>query len=254
MKGQDELLAVIKRVAAGEYSDDILQLTRPEYPEEIRELAEAVGLMMVGIEAREYNRELLLEKLKGNVLKTVLGMANALSARDVYSRGHAERVAGYGERLARHIGMNDEEIEHIRIGGVLHDIGKIGFSDRLLANQDTKPDADMLEEIRTHPVWGMEILQGLDFLGPVLEFVHSHHERMDGKGYPRGIPAGELPEGARILAVADCFDAITTNRSYQKGQSAESAFIILRKLAGDHLDPQLVEAFIEEVGKNGMES
>lgn len=253
MKGQEELLAMIKRIAAGEYSEDILQLTRPEYPQEIREMAEAVGMMMVSIEAREYNLELLLEKLKDNALKTVLGMANALSARDVYTKGHAERVSRYAERLAIRLGRSEEEVEHLRVGGMLHDIGKIGFSDRLLANQDTRPDPDMLEEIKAHPVWGMEILQGLDFLGPVLEYVHAHHERMDGKGYPRGIPAGELPEGARILAVADCFDAITTNRTYQQGQSAEAAFVILRKLAGDHLDPELVEAFIDEVDSGGME-
>lgn len=254
MKGQEELLAIIKRIAAGEYSGEIMQLTRPEYPTEIRELAEAVGMMMVGIEAREFNLELLLETLKENALKTVLSMANALSARDVYTKGHAERVSRYSERLARHLGLSEDEAEHIRISGMLHDIGKIGFSDRLLANQDTRPDPEMLEEIRAHPVWGMEILQGLDFLGPVLELVHAHHECMDGKGYPRGIPAGELPAGARILAVADCFDAITTNRSYQQGQSAETAFGVLRKLAGDHLDPELVEAFIDEVEQNGMES
>lgn len=253
MKGKQELLACIKRIAAGEYSDDILQLTKPEYPQEIREMAEAVGLMMVRIEAREYSLELLLEKLKDNALKTVLGLANALSARDIYTKGHAERVSRYAERLARRVGLDEEEVEHVRIGGMLHDIGKIGFSDRLLSNQDTRPDPDMLVEIKNHPTWGMQILQELDFLGPALEFVHSHHERMDGKGYPRGVPAGELPEGARILAVADCFDAITTNRCYQQGQSAEAAFAILRKLAGDHLDPELVEAFVDEVDTGGME-
>lgn len=254
MKGKEELLGIIKRIAAGEYSGDILRLTRPEYPEEIREMAEAVGMMMVGIEAREYNLSLLVEQLKDNALKTVMGMANALSARDEYTKGHAERVSRYAERLARRLGMGDDEVEHIRIGGMLHDIGKIGFSDRLLTNQDTRPDPEMLAEIRTHPTWGMQILQGLDFLGPALEFVHAHHERMDGKGYPRGIPAGELPRGARILAVADCFDAITTTRCYQQGRSAEVAFDILRQLAGDHLDPDLVGIFIDEIGTGGMEA
>lgn len=252
MKGQRELLDLIKRIAVGEYSDEIMQLTRPEYPQETRELAEAVGMMMVAIETREYNLELLLDKLRSNALKTVLGMANALSARDEYSKGHVERVAHYAQRLARRIGLPEDEVEQIRIGGMLHDIGKIGFSDRLLANQDTTPDAAMLEEIRNHPTWGMEILQSLDFLGPTLELVHSHHERMDGKGYPRGIPAGELPVGVRVLAVADCFDAITTNRTYQEGKPMQAGFDILRKLAGDHLDPELVEAFIEEITQNGM--
>ncbi len=253
MKGQDQLLDIIKRIAAGEYSDEIFQLTQADYPQPIRETAEAVGMMMVSIESREYNLELLFRELKENVLKTVLGMANALSARDVYTKGHAERVSRYGERLARRLKLDDEETEHIRIGGMLHDIGKIGFSDRLLSNQDTRPDPEMLAEIRTHPIWGMEILEGLDFLKPVLEFVHSHHERMDGTGYPRGIPAGDLPQGVRIIAIADCFDAITTTRSYQQGQSAEAAFAILRKLAGDHLDPELVEVFIEEINKGGLE-
>ncbi|MGE4552005.1 MAG: HD-GYP domain-containing protein [Desulfovibrionaceae bacterium] len=254
MKGQEELLEIIKRIAAGEYSEDILRLTRPEYPQEIREVSEAVGMMMVGIEARQYNLELLLEQLKANALKTVIGMANALSARDVYTKGHAERVSRYAERLARRRGMDEEEVEHVRIGGMLHDIGKIGFSDRLLTNSDTRPDPEMFEEIRNHPLWGEQILQGLDFLGPVLEFVRSHHERMDGTGYPHGVPAGELPEGVRIVAVADCFDAITTDRSYQQGRSVDAAFAILRKLAGDHLDPDLVSAFIAEIEAEGMEA
>lgn len=253
MSGQAELMEIIKRIAAGEYSADIMKLTRPEYPEPTRELAEAVGMMMVKIEAREFHLEQVYEQLKDNALGTVLAMARALSARDVYTRGHAERVARYAQRLARRAGLPEEQVEHVRIGGMLHDIGKIGFSDRILANQDTRPDAAMLEEIRNHPTWGMEILRDLDFLGPALEYVHAHHERMDGTGYPRGIPAAQLPAGARILAVADCFDAITTNRSYQKGQGAEAAFAILRRLAGDHLDPELVELFIAEVEAGGME-
>ena len=253
MKGKGELLDVIKRIAAGEYSGEIMELTRPEYPEETRELAEAVGMMMVQIEAREFHLEQLNEQLKENTIKVVVGMANALSARDVYTKGHGLRVARYAARLAKRLGLPEEEVEPIRIGGVLHDVGKIGFSDKLFANSDTKPDRDMLAEIRHHPSWGVEILKGLDFLGTALDYVHAHHERMDGGGYPRGVPAGELPVGARIVAVADCFDAMTTDRSYQKGRSLDTACDILRSLAGDHLDPELVDVFIEEVRENGME-
>ena len=125
----------------------------------------------------------------------------------------------------------------MRIAGVLHDIGKIGFSDGLLTNEDTHLSDEFKKEIRMHPTRAAGILEGLDFLGPVVAYVLSHHERMDGKGYPHGLQADEIPLGARILAVADCFDAITTDRPYQQGQEPrQEALNTLRGLAGTALD------------------
>lgn len=252
-KGQARLLRAIKDVAAGNYSNDILELTGPEYAPEVQELAEAVGMMMVRIEAREFHLEQLYETIKANSLSTVTAVANALGARDAYSEGHGERVGLYAERLARRIGLEETEVERVHIAGILHDIGKIGFSDLIFSNEDTSINDKMLLEIRSHPQWGYDILKGLAFLGPSLDYVYAHHERMDGRGYPRGLTDEEIPTGARILAVADCFDAMTTNRPYQRGKTPQEAFEILGEMAGPALDETLVDAFIDEIQCGGME-
>lgn len=260
MKGQLKLIKILREVAAGKYSDEIMELTTHRYPPPIQEIAEAVGMMMVKIEAREFRLEQLIEQLahlneqiKHNILKTVTSIASALETRDEYTRGHAERVAAYSERLARRVKVPESEIPALRIGAVLHDIGKIGFSDKLFSNEDTRPREEVFREIKKHPASGYHILEGLDFLGPALEYVHAHHERLDGKGYPRGLSGEAIPLGARIVSVADSFDAMTTNRPYHKGSTALDAFAKLRKAAGAQFDPDLVEAFIEEVEENGME-
>jgi len=252
LHGQKELLRIIKEVAAGKYSDEIMELTGPGYPPEIQELAEAVGLMMVKIEAREYHLEQLNERIKADTLNTVTAVAGALAARDAYTEGHGERVGVYAERLALRLRLDPDEVERIRIAGTLHDIGKIGFSDMIFSNEDTRINEDMLLEIRSHPQWGYDILRNLDFLGPALEYVYAHHERMDGLGYPRGLTGEDIPLGARILSVADCFDAMTTHRPYQRGKTPQQAFAILGNLAGDALDPDVVDAFIEEIEHGGM--
>lgn len=252
LEGHRDLLRIIKDVAAGNYSDEILELTGPGYPPEIQELAEAVGLMMVKIEAREFHLEQLNERIKTDTLNTVTAVAGALAARDAYTEGHGERVGVYAERLARRLDLDPAEVERIRIAGILHDIGKIGFSDHVFSNEDTRMNRDMLLEIRSHPQWGYDILRNLDFLGPALDYVYAHHERMDGRGYPRGLEGAAIPLGARILSVVDCFDAMTTDRPYQRGKTPQEALAILGTLAGPALDPELVEVFIEEVESGGM--
>ena len=253
LKGREELLRIIRRISAGEYTDEILELTGPGYGPDIQELAEAVGVMMVRIEAREDRLEQLLEKIRRDTVNTITAVVRALGARDAYSEGHGERVGRYARRLAQRIGLDNAEVERIRIAGTLHDIGKIGFSDELFSGEDTALSEAMKAEIRQHPQWGRDILKKLDFLGPALEYVYAHHEHVDGTGYPRGIAGGEIPLGARIIAVADCFDALTTDRSYQGGVADQEAFARLRDMAGSYLDPELVEAFIAEVGENGSD-
>ncbi len=262
MKGFDELIDVIEDVARGEYSNAVLEYTRPEHPDEVQRLAEAVGMMMVKVEAREMHLTQLVEELqeanariKENAAKTVIGMARALGTRDAYTKGHAERVAAYAERLARRIGLDEEAVYSIHLGGMLHDVGKIGFSDAIFSNTDTKPSAEMTEKIRQHPVHGACIVAPLDYLGGALEVVRFHHERMDGKGYPDGLEGDSIPLPARIVAVADCFDAITTTRSYQKAKPAHEGCATLRKLADSGgLDPALVELFIQDIEERGLEN
>jgi putative nucleotidyltransferase with HDIG domain len=240
-----ELMEVIAGIARGRYSERIMALTKDGQPQAIRLIAEAMAMMMVKVEAREFRLEQLNHDLRLNILKTVTAIAHALGARDPYCEGHAQRVGDLAERLARRIGLSDEEVEHVRTAGVLHDIGKIGFSDGLLTNEDTHLNDEFKKEIREHPVRAAAILEGLDFLGPVVAYVLSHHERMDGQGYPHGLLGDEIPLGARIIAVADCFDAINTDRPYRKGKSQKDALAVLDGLSGSALDPKLVAAFTQ---------
>jgi putative nucleotidyltransferase with HDIG domain len=170
-------------------------------------------------------------------------MAHALAARDAYTEGHTERVARIAVQIARQLGLKAQDVEYVRLGGILHDIGKIGFSDRLFDPHGAKNPPDVVKEIINHPSAGAEILHALDFLGPALNYVHCHHERPDGKGYPRGLKDEEIPLGAKVLAVADAFDAMTTDRPYQKGKPPAVALDILRKHAGTKWDTDCVAAF-----------
>jgi len=253
LESLDKLLVIIDDIAKGNYSNDIMSLTSPDHSETIRTIAEAMGLMMVKVEAREYHLEMLVEELKNmndtirqNTIKVVSSLANALAARDEYTEGHTARVSELAKKMAVQIGMNDEEIEFVRLAGIVHDIGKIGFPDILFQAHENKNTSEMLKEIIKHPTTGSEILNDLDFLGPALEYVHCHHERPDGKGYPRGINDVEIPLGAKILAVADSYDAMTTDRPYQKSMTKEVALGILNKNSGTKWDPVCVKT-IEKI-------
>lgn len=176
----------------------------------------------------------------------------ALEIKDPYTRGHARRVAVYARRLAERIGLNAVEAEKIRLGGLLHDIGKIGLSEQLLNNTRNRLSADMLAEVRQHPQIGVAILKGFSFPKAVIDFVHFHHEKMDGSGYPHGLRSYQIPLGAKIIRVADCFDAITTDRPYQQRKSWIEAFAILLQISGTDLNAELVEAFTADIKENGL--
>ncbi len=256
----EQLIEVIEDVARGNYSDKVMQLTKPEHPEPIRRIAEAVGMMMVQVEAREMRLEGLVEELKllnektrENAVQAVGSIAAALEARDRYTRGHAERVSRYASRLALCMGLGPEEVERVRMGGMLHDVGKINFSDQVFQNEDTRPSEEMMEEIRRHPEVGYEIVRRLEFLDGVKDYVRCHHEHMDGRGYPIGLTGDKIPLGAKIISVADVFDAITSTRTYQEKSDQEKALNILGRLAGQSLDPELVETFAADIRENGLE-
>lgn len=254
----ERLLEYIQNIAVGHYSNDIMELTREDQVEPVRSIAEAMALMMVKVEAREFRLEMMIreleqlnEKIRQNTIHVVSSMAHALGARDAYTQGHASRVADLACRTARQLGLNEEETESVRLAGILHDIGKIGFSDFLFSAHEAKNSPQVVKEIMAHPRTGMEILQDLDFLGPAIEYVYCHHERPDGKGYPRALRDDHIPLGAKILAVADSFDAMTTDRPYQKGMTPEAALAILKKNAGTKYDRACTEAFEQVVLQSG---
>ncbi|MFH1059612.1 MAG: HD domain-containing phosphohydrolase [Pseudomonadota bacterium] len=258
-QAQRRLLAVIRDIAEGRYSNEIMALTRDDAPEPMRTVAEAMALMMVKVEAREFRLEGLVaelrelnQQIRRNTIGVVSALANALAARNAYTEGHASRVGELGAALAQRLCLDAEAVELVRLGGVLHDIGKINFSDRLFEDHDARLPKDLVKVVLRHPEVGYNILRDLDFLGPALDYVRCHHERLDGSGYPRNVKADEIPLGARILAVADGFDAMTTDRPYQKGMEHAVALANLRKQVPHRLDQEVVEALAAMIAEGAL--
>jgi len=176
-------------------------------------------------------------------LENLLAMVKVLEERDAYTKGHSERVANYATMLAKAIGLKGKAIERIRLAGLLHDIGKIGIPDRIL-NKPSHLTPDEFEEIKSHPVRGVEIISNLSYLQEIIPWIRHHHEAWDGSGYPEGLKMEEIPIEARILAVADVYDALTTRRAYRSAFSKEEAIKIMNEMKGEKLDPQLVDLLI----------
>jgi putative nucleotidyltransferase with HDIG domain len=246
---EKKLLSIISDIAEGRYSDDIMELTKDYVPDTVRTIAEAVALMMVKVEAREFQLQQLVDELKvlnetirKNTISAVTAMAHALAARDTYTEGHASRVAELSHAIALRLGLKGRDAENVRLGGALHDIGKIGFPDILFTDHERKLPSNLVKDINRHPAMGAKILEPLDFLGPVIDYVSAHHERLDGKGYPRGLKGDHIPLGAQIVSVADIYDSITSERPYQKKRTPEEALAILYDLAVTSIRIEIVEA------------
>jgi putative nucleotidyltransferase with HDIG domain len=169
-------------------------------------------------------------------------LANALDARDRYTAGHSQRVSQVALSIARALGLSNEEQECVRVGALLHDIGKIGIPDAVLQKPGVLSDAEFAQ-IKQHPTIGCQILKGVNGFSPYLPAVEFHHENWDGSGYPRGLHGEETPLAARIVHVADAWDAMTTDRPYRKGFSPSRALAVIRINAGTQFDATIVEAF-----------
>jgi putative nucleotidyltransferase with HDIG domain len=181
---------------------------------------------------------------------TMAALCQAVETKDFYTRGHSERVSRGSAMLARQVGMHAERVEAIRYAGMLHDVGKLGVPTKVL--QKTGPlTEEELAAIQLHPMRGLEIVRQIGFLEEALAGIMHHHERMDGKGYPLGLAAGEIPEFARVIAVADAFDSMTSTRSYRGARRIDEAIAELRKWSGTQFDPVLVDAFVSALEREG---
>jgi len=194
------------------------------------------------VEQRTAELDRALNSLEGAYRSTLQALTAALETRDSETHGHSERVVTYSLRLGREYGLNSEEMKSLEFGSLLHDIGKIGVPDSILR----KP-AKLTEEewvlMREHPVHGQQILRGIEFLQGASRVVAQHHEQWDGSGYPLGLRGEDIDICARIFAVADAFDAITSDRVYRRGKPYEAAAKELDDWAGRQFDPKVVEAF-----------
>ncbi|MFN3372877.1 MAG: PAS domain S-box protein, partial [Chloroflexus sp.] len=181
---------------------------------------------------------------------TIEGWARALDLRDHETEGHSRRVTELTMRIARRMGFSDEDLVHIRWGALLHDIGKMGIPDAIL-NKPGPLDEQEWAIMRTHPALAVELLHPIDFLAPALAIPWCHHEKWDGTGYPRGLRGEEIPLAARIFAVVDVYDALTSDRPYRAAWPPERALAYIREQAGRHFDPQVVEVFLAFYAENG---
>ena len=175
---------------------------------------------------------------------TLEAMGDALDLRDEETEGHSKRVTAYTIELARKLGLDSDELKTIARGALLHDIGKIATPDAILLKPGRLDDEEMAI-MREHCARGYEILCKIPFLGGATDIVHSHHERFDGEGYPRGLRGEEIPLGARIFAIADTLDAMTSDRPYRKGASFEAARNEIARCRGGQFDPGIVDAFMQ---------
>lgn len=183
----------------------------------------------------------LLGEQRDVLLTSLQMMAEAVDLKDPYTSGHSHRVSRYATRLARAMGLPEEEVERIRIGGLMHDIGKIGISGRII-RKPTKLTAEEYALMREHSRVSAGILQPLEVLNESARMVHHHHEHWDGSGYPDGLRGEEIPVGARVILVADAYDALTTDRPYRKGVDRESALAVVKRHSGTQFDPSVVRA------------
>jgi putative nucleotidyltransferase with HDIG domain len=185
----------------------------------------------------------LYRRLQRASLQGLQGLANALEAKDPYTRGHSGRVAELARRTALGLGWDAGEADVVAQAGLLHDIGKIGIPENVLRKPGPLTD-DEWRVMRGHPVIGGQIVAPFDFFADGALIVRHHHERYDGSGYPDGLAGGAIPPGARMVAVADVFDALTSDRPYRGALSDDVALAELRRQAGRTLDPRMVDAFL----------
>ncbi len=188
------------------------------------------------------SQQLLLAQLQESYEASLIMLANAIEVRDPYTRGHVERVMNYAQTIAEYLGWSSTEINNLRFGSILHDIGKINIPENILRKSGSLSEEEWVE-MRKHPEMGAELVKGIHYLDPAVPVILYHHERWNGSGYPFGMKEEDIPLSARIVAIADSFDAMTTKRPYRDELTPEQACNEVISGSGFQYDPLMVEAF-----------
>ncbi len=197
---------------------------------------------MFGFDLHGLFKRVLGRRLNQPNIEILNLLANVIESRDPYTVGHTWRVAKYVSAMSRHLGWSSERVASLEIGSFLHDLGKISTEDRIL-KKPGKLTAEEYEQIKAHPTEGRRLLQGIEFLQSAIPGIYSHHEHYDGSGYPEGLQSDAIPEEGRLIAIADVFDAITSNRPYRNPMSAEKGLSYLQEQKGALFEPRLVDLF-----------
>jgi putative nucleotidyltransferase with HDIG domain len=242
---------MLTRAARSIAERDFTQRAEIHSHTEIDELADTFNHMAEDIQTHIGNLKMASEENRQLFIDSIEMIAAAVDAKDPYTKGHSGRVAQYSVILAREIGLPEEEVDKIRISATLHDVGKIGIEDRVLKKPGVLTNEEF-EIMKRHTVMGYEIVRQVKQLNEMLPGIRWHHEALNGRGYPDGVKGDELPLMTRIIAVADTFDAITTDRPYQAGSEFPKALEILRKHAGTKYDPLVVDAMDAALSKGSL--
>ena len=204
----------------------------------------AIISIVASVAAAAVENSELVKRIETNYFSTVEALAAAIEAKDPYTRGHSKRVTQFAIVLAERFGVPETDIRNLRYGATLHDIGKIGVSGKIL-NKKGRLTTEEYEAIKQHPLIGENIIGRVDFLQGARPIVRSHHERFDGSGYPDGLSEEEIPFLARVVAVIDFYDALTSDRPYRKAYSLEQTLHIVREGMGREFDPMVAVEFLE---------
>ncbi|MCX8093264.1 MAG: GAF domain-containing protein [Candidatus Goldbacteria bacterium] len=191
----------------------------------------------------------LYENLNNMFLNTVKSLAAAIETKDIYTRGHSERVTKYSELIAKELKLPDEDIHELRLAGLLHDIGKIGIDESILRKPSKLTDTEF-KEIKKHPVYAANILEAIPQMKEIIPAIKHHHERYDGEGYPDGLKNDDIPYFARILSIADTFDAMSSNRPYRDALPLEICLQEIKACSGTQFDPEISNAAIKALKKH----
>jgi len=194
----------------------------------------------------------LFEEIRQMFLSTIQALADAVDAKDPYTHGHTRRVSAFAVAVGRRLGLSAKELEDLRMAAILHDVGKIGVPEAIL-NKPGRLTPEEFEQMKQHPVRGYQIVSRIPAMARLTPAILYHHERYDGKGYPEGLSGEEIPLAARILAVADAFDAMTSDRPYRPGMALDQAIEELKRNRGTQFDPRVVDAMLEYVESSDFE-
>ena len=197
-------------------------------------------------EIKRINNELsnTIEKLEKAYLDSIETLRYTVEAKDPYTRGHSDRVSAYSVLLGKYLGLSDEDLKTLKVGGLFHDIGKIGIPDSILL-KDSKLTDDEYSEIKNHPSIGAHILCNAEAFQDIIPIVKHHHERFDGNGYPGKLRGSDIPYFARIAAIADTFDAMTSKRTYRDSLPIEVVKLEIEKCSGTQFDPEIATVFLD---------
>jgi putative two-component system response regulator len=241
---RDALLSALKAGA-----DDFI--TKPFDRYELR--ARLIGITKLNRYHKLLEERSNIQNAHSKLLKayeaTIKGWSHAMDLRDRETEGHSYRVAELAVELAKEYGLDENELYQIQRGALLHDMGKLGIPDHILHKPGTLTDEEW-DVMKKHPQFAYEMLYPIEYLRPALDIPYCHHEKWDGTGYPRGLQGGEIPVSARIFAIVDVWDALTSDRPYRSAWTKDKAIVYIKEQSGKHFDPAIVDLFLKFISRN----